>query len=579
MIYLDSLWGEPRTVQVSGRTHRVPFAVRLPLDLSKFIMDWFKTNGQEWTAGRLKLLVLWAIQIIAGNHEYTIPWFTKTRFQGYLIPKLRIFKYLIKNLRNPNRVRLVLAVLKSYRLKTWGKPSLDSVANVKRTSVPDSYIRLLRQYCTLPRVPLSVLEPVDAVNTRKSYAIDSGRTLPGPYGRKDFDFPAEISMLYEDEFNDPFILGTLTTVKDKGKFRTILVGHWALQLRTKKLADWLRRWLWDQKEVASGDQTKMRDYILTNMESGKFMMSIDLSNATDRLSREFQIKLLTSMGVPKGFFRFLELPAAYRLEEFEPEKGKGIQKVSYSNGQPMGLFISFPMFELMHYVILKSVVAITDATFCICGDDCVIACNEKDSENLFKRYRILIERFGGVISVQKTVLSKNVAEGIGALFMKGYPKEIRIPSGKISILEAMSPGFKLNDMIRSECPLGRAIAYSWLNTKERKDYTHNNRRALNEFVLTTDLSDLHISSLRSLSSHQTFPISWYVWEDPPTGVSGMVPRFREGEEIPEEVALTHENVQSNHFRYVSLRKYRDAKVTSKIISLYKKSTKGNNLEK
>jgi hypothetical protein len=521
----------------------------------------------------LKFLVLWAIQILSGNQDFRIPWFSTTRFNGYVIPKLRLFKYLVKHRKDPNKVRMVFALLKSYRQKTWGRRSLDSITSVERSSVPDAYIKLLRMYVRLPHVPESVLGSVEAINTRKSYSVDSGRTFPGPYGLKDFDFPAEIRFLYDDENKDPLILGTLTTVEDKGKFRTILVGHWAIQLRTKPLADWLRKWLWKQTEIASGDQTKMRDFILTNMESGKFMMSIDLSNATDRLSRDFQVKLLTSMGVPKDYFNFLELPAAYRFEEFEPEKGKGIGHIRYSNGQPMGLFISFPMFELMHFVLLKSVVAKTDATFCICGDDCIIACEEEDSPELFKRYKLLIERFGGVISESKTILSKNLAEGIGALFLKGYPKELRIPSGKLSALEAMCPGFWLNDQIRSESPLGRALAYSWLNTKERKKYTETNRRALNEFILTTDLSDLHIDSLRSLALHESFPISWYVWEDVPEGVSGMVPRFPEGAELPEEISLTPKKAITDHFRYISLEKYRDARVTSKIISLFKKSRK------
>jgi len=570
MLQLDSLWGTVRSAEIDGRLHRIPFAVKLPSKFGSFITDWLKTNGPEWTVGRLKLLVLWAIQILSGNQGYQAPWFKSTRYRGYIIPKLALFKYLVRNLRNPNKVRLVLTVLKSYRQKTWGKPSLEPIISTPRSTVPEAYIRYLRQYCRLPSVPNSVLEPVDAVNTQKAYATDSGRTFPGPYGRKDSDFPAEIRFLYEDENNDPQLLGTLTTVEDKGKFRTILVGHWAIQLRTKRLADWLRTWLWKQDEIASGDQTKMRDFILTNLEKGKFMMSIDLSNATDRLSRDFQIKLLSSMGVPISYFKFLELPAAYRFEEFEPEKGKGLGTVKYSNGQPMGLFLSFPMFELSHYVIVKFAIARTEAKACICGDDLVIACDRGDSIDIFNRYQNLIERFGGVISVQKTILSEYLAEGIGALFLKGYPKEFRIPSGKLSILEAMCPGFWLNDQIRSESPLGRALAYSWLNTKERKEYTHRNRRALNEFMITTDLSDLHIDALRSLASHQTFPLSWYVWEEAPSGVSGKVPRFPEDAETPEEIPLSRKTDIPDHFRYISLEKYRDARVAHKIINLYKK---------
>lgn len=570
MIHLDTLWDTSRSAKISGKTHRIPFSIKLPSRFSKFISVWLKNNGPDWTVERLKLLVLWAIQILSGNQEFKTPWFASTIYKGYRIPKLRLFKYLVDHRLDPNRIRLVLTLLKSYRLRTWGRPSLEPIVSTPRSTVPDSYIRYLRQYCKLPHVPSSVLEPVLVVNTRKAFAVDSGRTYPGPYGKKDSDFPAEIRFLYEDQNRDPFILGTLTTVEDKGKYRTILVGHWAIQLKTKRLADFLRSWLWEQPEIASGDQTKMSTFILTNLENGRYMMSIDLSNATDRLSRDFQIKLLASMGVPVSYFKFLELPAAYRFEEFEPEKGKGLGTVEYSNGQPMGLFVSFPMFELAHYVITKWAVAVTDATFSICGDDLVISCRKEDAPKIFERYRTLIERFGGVISVPKTVFSETLAEGVGALFLKGYPKELRIPSGKLSILEATSPGFWLNDQIRSETPLGRALAYSWLTTKERKEYSHRNRRALNEFMISTDLSDWHLEALRSLSSHQVYPMSWYTWEEEPEGVSGMVPRFPEDSDLPEEIPLSFKTEPKNHFRYISLEKYRDARVTSKIISLFKK---------
>jgi hypothetical protein len=424
-------------------------------------------------------------------------------------------------------------------------------------------------YCDLPRIPKDVLETTEAINTSKHYATDTGKTYPGPYGLKDFEYPAEIRFLYEDENKDPRILGTLTTVEDKGKYRTILVGHWAIQLKTKRLADFLRQWLWKQDEVASGDQNKMKTFILSSLEKKKFMMSIDLTAATDLLSREFQIQILTRLGVPRSYFNFLNLPAAYRKEEFTPEKGKGIDFIKYSNGQPMGLFLSFPMFELMHFVILKYVVAKHQATFCICGDDCVIATDESSSNEIFERYKSLIELFGGEISLQKTIFSKNLAEGIGAIFLKGHSKEIRIPSGKLSSLEAMSPGFWLYHQIKKETPLGRAFAYSLLSHKEMKEYSYANRRALNESMLLTDLSDMHIDSLRSLAKHKSYPMSWYVWEPDPEGISFDLPRYQDGEKLPDEFPSVPEKTLVKHLRYVSLEKYRDARVTSKIITLYK----------
>jgi len=302
-----------------------------------------------WTC---KELACWAIHVLAGNPEFRCPWFRTIRYKGYCIPKLRLFQYLVDNKNHPIRIRLVMTVLKSYRLKPWGKPSLDSIVNVERSKPTADYIRKLRLYVDLPKVPSSVLETTEAIATYKSYSDDQGVTHPGPYGLKDFEFPAEIRILFEDQNNDPWCLGKLVPIPDKGKWRTILVGHWAIQLKVKKLADWLRQWLWSLPEVASGNQDKLSKFIISSLEKKKFMMSIDLSQATDLLSVEAQINLLNSMGVPKEYFRFLSLPAYYSPKDFG-EGGEGLRKVIYSNGQPMGLFVSFPMFELLHYVVLN----------------------------------------------------------------------------------------------------------------------------------------------------------------------------------------------------------------------------------
>jgi hypothetical protein len=312
----------------------------------------------------------------------------------------------------------------------------------------------------------------------------------------------------------------------------------------------------------------MSDFIIDSMDTKRFMLSIDLSQATDRLSRDIQIKLLASMGVPLSYFNFLNLPAAFRKEDFLPGEGQGLDFIKYANGQPMGLFLSFPMFELLHYVILKTVVATTNASFCICGDDVVIACDEKDSLDLFSRYQILVERFGGVISELKTVKSKEFAEGVGAIFLKGYPKELRIPSGKLSALEAASPGFWLYNQIRSLSPIGRAIHYSWLETKEWKEYSYSNRRALNENIVLRDLDDWHVSSLRSLAAHEDYPSVWYSWEESPPGTGMNNPVYPEDSDLPDEPYVDRPG-QDPVFRFLSEGKYREALVNHKIISLYK----------
>jgi hypothetical protein len=231
------------------------------------------------------------------------------------------------------------------------------------------------------------------------------------------------------------------------------------------------------------------------------------------------------------------------------------------------------MFELLHYVILKWVTATTDAEFSICGDDVIIACDEKDSTNLFERYKLLIERFGGEISKPKTVQSARFAEGVGAIFLKGYPKELRIPSGRLSILEASSPGFWLNQQIKDETPIGRSIHASWLNTQETHEYSYSHRRALNEKLVLKDLDDWRLDSLRALATHDDYPQIWYSWEEAPAGVGMSNPLFPEEAEIPNSDWPDPGVNPDEHFRWISKGKYRDLVVSHKVISLYKKENK------
>lgn len=567
MIYLDAIWGCRRTARINGKLHWIPFGIDLDSNLIDFVAKWIGLSGPSWTAKKLKDLTLWAIQLLSGNRDYSVPWFTKIRYKGYLIPKLKIFKVLIDNLNHPTVVRLILTALKSYRLRTWGTPTLDSIDKVHKVPDTSRYVQHLRRYCHLPRVPDSVLETTEAVATTKAYADDQGVTRPGPYGLLDDDFPAEIRFLYDDLNREPLVLGKLVPIPDKGKWRVILVGHWAVQLQTKRLADWLRKWLWNQPEIASEDQGRMSRFAISSLQGGRHMLSIDLSQATDRLSADFQRKLLVSMGVPDAYFDFLTLPALFRPKEFGRDDRGRLEEIRYVNGQPMGLFLSFPMFELMHYVILKFVTATTDADFRICGDDVMISCRKCDALELQKRYTNLVTRFGGVISPEKTVASDRLAEGVGAIFLKGYSKELRIPSGKLSPLEASSPGFWLNQAIRDESPIGRAIHYSWLSTKEYVEYTYQNRRALNERLVLTDLEEWAERAVRALAAHEDYPQQWYSWEPAPPGTGMDNPCFPESEALTD---LPDPYRSEEVFRWVPRRKYRDALVSHKIISLYKK---------
>lgn len=547
MVELDLLWQCPRSHPINGKPVRIPYGVDIPPDLVIPIEMWIRSSGLVYAAKRLKQLKVWAIHILSGHKGYKEPWFTVTHYRGYCIPKLAIFRYLMENLHNLKVVKRVLMVLNSYKLTMVGEPSLSSINETERTPDPDSYIPHFRRIVELPMVPLNKLEPVDAIDTRAKYCDDLGQTHDGPMGQFENDY-----LRFLGANPEPTILGRLVPIPDKGKWRIILVGHHQIQLRTKLLSDWLRQWLWSQPEVASGNQSKMSDFCIKSLESGRYMLSIDLSEATDRLSRQLQMQLLYSMGVPRGWLSFLNLPCVYRDRDFGGASDE-LKTTYYSNGQPMGLYISFPMFELAHYVILKWAVAKFNATFSLCGDDVVIACDEKDSTHIFQRYSELISRFGGKISMQKTIQSRRACEGVGALFLKGIPKEIRIPSGKLSPLEAQTPGTWLNYEIVNSTRVGRAILMSWLSTSLEKNYTYQQRRSANESLVQKDLSSWSLEAIRSLMKPDTMPRTYSIFEEDLFSF--------QRESVGKEV--------SRPLKYVGIEKYKDALINNKIITLYK----------
>lgn len=553
MIELDAVWDNPRFVKINGRTTRVPFGVEMEPKLLSFLRRWIRCSGKQFAAKRMKALKIWCLHILAGEATYKESWFSYKSYKGYLIPKLELFEYLVDNLHNLKVIRLILCVLNSYKLVMSGEPSLESIMEVPRSKPSDPYIPHLRRYVRLPQVPSFALERTESVSTRTKYCDDFGGTFSGPFGSKDEDLNAELALVFREMNSDPYCLGKVVPIPDKGKYRNILIGNSALQLKTKKLADWLRKFLWEQPQIASGNQKRMSDFCIESLKGNKYMMSIDLSEATDRLSVDLQIKLLTSMGVPPEFLSFLvRLPFYYDAKAFGKEGGR--LQGRYSNGQPMGLFISFPMFELAHFVILKFSCAGFNADFRICGDDVVIACDKPETGDIiYKRYSNLIERFGGLISKGKTMMSTKFAEGVGALFLKGIPKEIRIPSGKLSTLEAFAPFTWVYREIVRETPIGRALMFSWLSTKLFKRYTYDQRRSMNEFMVTSDLSDWSIEALRSLSKPDHMPTEYYIFDETYYSFWRNTPA---------------ENI--DHFSYVSRKKYLDALVDNKIIRLYKK---------
>jgi hypothetical protein len=358
-------------------------------------------------------------------------------------------------------------------------------------------------------------------------------------------------------------LGYLMPIVDKGKYRNILVGHRALQLKSKSLANYIRYWLWDQPEVCSGDQRKMEKFAHEQLQNGRTMLSIDLSEATDRFSVKLQVEILLSMGVPEDFLDFLDFPFHYSERDFGLGSDPTLKEGFFSNGQPMGLFLSFPMFELAHYMILKWVVSGTDSLFCILGDDVLISCRKEDKDMVSGRYTSEMTRFGAKINLNKTIISEDAAEGAGALFLRKYPNiTIRTPKGKISSTEAYLKGTGLYQEIANMSTVGRMVHSKMVSSKIIKSYTYEDRKIANEMLVTKDLSHMDCKALRELTVGDNVPRKYNILEESDT-------RFYRAcnytPDTPFDVAPMY-----NRFIPIGKDKYLQLLINNKIISLLKR---------
>lgn len=572
MINISKLWGLDRSIKINRKKFRIPYAIKLD-SLGIPLERWLKHEGRKATASRLKALKTWAIKVIGGEKNFSLPWIKKTFYKGYWIPNFPLFRNLVEAIRSSNfkTIRTLLCVLNSYKLYRPSIGSLESVIGITTVNIDPVVVEKISLYVDLPHVPSDVLEATETVLTNTVHSLDFGVTLRGPMGQPTEESGQPYS--YFDWMESPIptanCLGRLTVVPDKGKPRTILIGHWYLQLQTKRLSDWLRHWLWSRPEIASGDQQKMVDFI-RKKSPDHWMLSIDQSNATDRLARSFQVELLVRMGCPRDFLSFLDLPFYYDPKDFglpyvkAPKghlyyPGNMLEMGKYTNGQPMGLYISFPLYELSHYVIAKFAIASTDSDFCICGDDIVFACkNQIQGDQVYSRYKDVIESLGGKIETTKS-FNTPLVEGVGKLLYTtrhGELIDITPANGNISPLEASHETY-LKTLIDRRTPLGRSILYSWLSPAEVQEYRYEDRRRFWSWLLHSEFF-LSVESYNNLFKDMGRMPQVWSWDS----------------EVPPLLRELRRGDPQNQYRFVSESILREAILTTKIKSLYKEQNHG-----
>jgi len=168
-------------------------------------------------------------------------------------------------------------------------------------------------------------------------------------------------------------IGTLGVTQEPGyKLRVFAnpnIIHQLVMSRLKRqLFHLLRKVKWD----CTYNQSNGTDWVKVQLDQGKEVFSIDLSDATNNFPFDLQIKVLREIGCrDEDVELFLRLSRAPWSSTHE----KPSKTYRWTVGQPLGLGPSFPAFALTHGVLVHSIALASRVTDCfrVLGDDIVIS--------------------------------------------------------------------------------------------------------------------------------------------------------------------------------------------------------------
>lgn len=218
-----------------------------------------------------------------------------------------------------------------------------------------------------------------------------------------------------------------------GKTRTIAIVDYYSQRCLKPLHDYVMSLLSNLVSDGTYSHQAVGKYAQQKTKEKSFILCADLSNATDRFPAIIQRLLLFNIIEDKDLAQALWTLLAER--SFKLAWSDEI--VTYSCGQPMGAYASWPLFSLAHHLVVEYCAEKLDIKqpkhlYRMIGDDIIIT-----EERLSQKYLEVIQLLGVELSLSKTVLSPESSDKSGAevakqLYLNGI------------CLTPLTPGFVRN---------------------------------------------------------------------------------------------------------------------------------------
>ena len=425
------------------------------------IQEWTLKSGPIWTIERLRSLKQGVLDYISSQDAQVQGKFKLSQDKNWIKtdrdgwPKGQLGSYLKEQLRHSNgtldvKLRRVLSVLNASRAikakqilpfqrdkyieAITGKPGRDDIFEFSyKLGLEASRKAVTANYKSLFEIGYDEKFSFSALNTSKTLTS----FLPQNLRTKENGWI--LSLLEQSVLNSPYnpilekmglpiksgpkpdniCAGVIKVIQEGGfKARVVAMPNAGAQVAFRPLHKALGNILKHMPQDCTFNQMKGVEWGAEQLRLGKTMYAVDLSSATDNFPLGFQKAVLESLEYEysDNFIKTCQMKWGYKDEAFS-------KLVTYTKGQPMGLYGSFVLFSFSHHIVLQAIEAKVNKrdTYRILGDDIII--NDK---SVYENYLHFMRTVHVPISTSKCLISDFYTEFAGKLIS---------PEGKIPIVK------------------------------------------------------------------------------------------------------------------------------------------------
>lgn len=399
------------------------------------VRKWEQNSGVEWTIKRLKSLKVAKVRDHGGLPPWTYSTWVKRKRRNSIpsgpvgnvwkspfanaIGCFMIYTMYESNKPTTSQLDKFTSGVESTEVDPFTKAEISDILkdiplwNISKKLPKSRFSSLHAWYNRNVNVPTFVDEDLKKIKSTKmdlEVLMDSAtHPLAHDYFVKLYksgQMSDELYMVYSKSVADPDgkdfsdlernVVGSIGCIQEPGfKLRTIANPFPIFQVLLSRLGNQVYDFISQIPEDCTFDQDQGVADIQQAIKNGEELVALDLSSATDRFPANITFKILEALeaeSIDIELFKSLSR-GSWSL----PYGGE----ISWTNGQPLGVYPSFGAFALSHHVVIQS---LKPRFYRILGDDLVIS--KEDAGKALNLYQTL----GVPISMDKSIDSPILTE-------------------------------------------------------------------------------------------------------------------------------------------------------------------------